>query len=121
MANDVFLGGLMHDIGKLVLGCNFPGQYKEVVRSFAEPEAAREKERALFGTTHAEVGGYLLWLWGLPKAVTDMVVRHHTASLETSGERDPAGVVHAADALVRQGAMPAPEDGIQTLPGEVIQ
>jgi putative nucleotidyltransferase with HDIG domain len=100
--DDVFLGGLMHDIGKLVLGSNFPCQYREVVECSQEPEAAREKERHLFNTTHAEVGGYLLWLWGLPKTVTEIVVRHHTAGPETTEVQDPAGVVSLADGLVRQ-------------------
>jgi putative nucleotidyltransferase with HDIG domain len=102
--DDVFLGGLMHDIGKLVLGSNFHVQYREVVKCFEEPEAAREKERELFKTTHAEVGAYLFWLWGLPKTVTEIVLRHHTAGPETAEVEDPAGVVNFADGLVRQEA-----------------
>ncbi|MGA3261317.1 MAG: response regulator [Bryobacteraceae bacterium] len=98
--DDVFLGGLMHDLGKLVLGSNFPRKYQEVVKHFEVPEAAREKERQFFKTTHAEVGGYLLWLWGLPKTVTEIVLRHHTAGPETTEVEDPAGVVSLADGLV---------------------
>jgi len=117
--DDVFLGGFMHDIGKLVLGCNFPGQYKEVVLCFEDPEATRKAERKIFGTTHAEVGGYLLWLWGLPKTVTDIVLRHHTAGPETAEVRDPAGVVSLADRLVREGPEHASDYGFEIPPGEV--
>jgi putative nucleotidyltransferase with HDIG domain len=115
VVDDVFLGGLMHDIGKLVLGCNFPGQYKEVVACFDSPEAARERELQLFGTTHAEVGGYLLWLWGISRKVTEIVVRHHTAGPETSEVEDPAGVVTLADSLVREASR-EPDIEIGNLP-----
>jgi len=100
--DDVFLGGLMHDIGKLVLGSNFRRQYREVAECFRDPETSREKERQIFNATHAEIGGYLLWLWGLPMTLTDIVVRHHTAGPETNEVQDPAGVVSLADELVRQ-------------------
>lgn len=107
-ANNVFLGGLMHDLGKLVLGCNFPREYKDVTACFQEPAVAREKERDLFGTTHAEVGGYLLWLWGIPRAVTEIVLRHHTAGQYVPEAPDAAAVVQLADTRIRQGARPAP-------------
>ena len=116
--DDVFLGGLMHDLGKLVLGCNFPRQYREVVRCFGDPEAIRKTEREIFGTTHAEVGGYLLWLWGLPRKVTEIVARHHTAGGEAAEVRDPAGVVSRADSLVREGKGRAQDGGFDVLPGE---
>lgn len=117
--DDVFLGGLLHDIGKVVLGCNLPRQYREVVRCFQDPEAAHAAERRIFGTTHAEVGGYLLWLWGFPRNVTEIVVRHHTAGPETGEVLDPAGVVSLADELARQGYEHAADCDLDFLPGEV--
>src|SRR5579883_2500600 len=59
VVGDVFVGGLLHDIGKLVLGSNYPREYQEVTACFDDSEALREVERRLFGTSHAEVGGYL--------------------------------------------------------------
>jgi HD-like signal output (HDOD) protein len=89
------------------------------VLCFEDPEATRKAERKIFGTTHAEVGGYLLWLWGLPKTVTDIVLRHHTAGPETAEVRDPAGVVSLADRLVREGPEHASDYGFEIPPGEV--
>jgi putative nucleotidyltransferase with HDIG domain len=100
--DDVYLGGLMHDIGKLVLGSNFPGEYREVVRCFGDSEALRETERRLFGTTHAEVGAYLLWLWGMPASVAGIVAQHHPA-IEDTGATEPAAIVHLADRIIRGG------------------
>jgi putative nucleotidyltransferase with HDIG domain len=100
--DDVYLGGLMHDIGKLVLGSNFPSQYREVVRYFGDAAALRETERRLFGTTHAEVGAYLLWLWGMPASVAGIVAQHHPAD-EDNGATEPAAIVHLADRMIRGG------------------
>jgi putative nucleotidyltransferase with HDIG domain len=74
--DDAFAGGLMHDIGKLVLGCNFPDRYREVMNE-QDPGSIREAETRIFGANHPAVGGYLLWLWGLPESVTEIVICHH--------------------------------------------
>jgi putative nucleotidyltransferase with HDIG domain len=103
---DIFLGGLMHDIGKLLLGSNFPAEYREVVRCFGDPEALRETESRLFGTTHAEVGAYLLWLWGVPASVAGIVAQHHLADSD-SAATNPAAIVQLADRMVREGESPS--------------
>jgi putative nucleotidyltransferase with HDIG domain len=100
---DVYLGGLMHDIGKLVLGSNFPAEYREVVNSFGDSEALREAERNLFETTHAEVGAYLLWLWGVPASIAGIVAQHHLTDPATTGALAPAAIVQLADRIVRGG------------------
>jgi len=100
--DDIYLGGLMHDVGKLVLGSNFPGEYREVVRYFGDSAAIRETEQRLFGTTHGEVGAYLLWLWGMPASVAGIVAQHHPAD-EDAGATEPAAIVHLADRIIRGG------------------
>ena len=39
---DIFLGGLMHDIGKLLLGSSFPSEYRQVVKCFGDSQAIRD-------------------------------------------------------------------------------
>src|SRR5208337_4041806 len=61
--DDCFAAGLLHDIGKLILATNFKTQYQQalnLVRSRNVPLGQAERE--VFGTTHAEVGAYLLSL-----------------------------------------------------------
>ena len=106
---DIYLGGLMHDIGKLVLGSNFPSEYRAVVRCFGDSEALRATERELFGATHAEVGAYLLWLWGVPASIAGIVAQHHPADPDHAGVVDPPSIVHLADRIVRGGES-APDD-----------
>jgi uncharacterized repeat protein (TIGR03803 family) len=53
-----------------------------------------------FGTTHAEVGAYLLWLWALPDPITEVVLRHHELPADLEGISSPTMAVHVADALI---------------------
>lgn len=99
--DDAFLGGTLHDIGKLVLACNCPVEYQEVERMAQEKSIrAWEAERAIFGTAHDEVGGYLLWLWGLPDAITEIVAGHHHLALDPTLTASPVLAVHLADELI---------------------
>lgn len=95
---DAFLGGLLHELGKLILACNYPEQYEEVIHATNQRHIpAREVELEVFGTTHAEVGAYLLWLWGLPDAVAEVVAHYQKPAVA----RAPGALiaVHVAHAL----------------------
>jgi HD-like signal output (HDOD) protein len=101
LLDDSFVAGLLHDTGKLVLASNFPGQYDGVL------EAARggilallAAEENTFGANHAEVGGYLLGLWGLPVPVVEAIALHHQPAQSLHCAFSPLTAVHAADALV---------------------
>lgn len=77
-ANAVPLVGVLHDIGRLVFATAEPNQF---VRALGLVEAEGvpliDAERQVFGATHAEIGAYLLSLWGLPTAVVEAVAWHH--------------------------------------------
>ena len=58
-----------------------------------------EIEREWTGTTHAELGAYLLGLWGLPLPVVDAVARHHAPSALQQETLDATGAVAVTEAL----------------------
>jgi putative nucleotidyltransferase with HDIG domain len=97
-----FVGGLLHDIGKLVLVTNYTEQYQEAMRrARASNIPIDQVESEMFGASHAEIGAYLLWLWGLPDPVAEILALHHHPSRDT--EVAPAvAAVHFANALVNQ-------------------
>jgi len=93
-----FIAGLVHDLGVLVLGTNFPAQYAEALRLNREEQAATwQAERAIFGATHGEVGGYLLGIWGLSDAVVDAVTHHHRPSAKPGSGFSVLAAVHVAN------------------------
>ncbi|GAB4362379.1 MAG: response regulator [Deltaproteobacteria bacterium] len=73
-----FVGGILHDVGKLILAVNLPQPYRAVrAVSGGEGVSLCEAERECFGATHAEVGAYLLGIWGIPREVVEAVGFHH--------------------------------------------
>jgi putative nucleotidyltransferase with HDIG domain len=73
-----FLGGLLHDVGKIALDRCFPEEYAPVVAAIAEGRVGLEVEMELLGLTHAEVGGLLAAQWNFPDDLVQVIRHHHT-------------------------------------------
>jgi len=98
--DDIFVAGLLHDVGQLVMIASHAGQYDRVLRAVAEGGRSLSRaEREIFGTSHAEVGSYLLWLWGLPDSVAEAVAFHHHPSRSKTNTFGPIAAVHIANVL----------------------
>jgi HD-like signal output (HDOD) protein len=103
MADDAFLAGIMHDVGKLVLINKDPEMYEGALTlARTEKLDIDPVEREVFGASHAEVGCYLLWLWGLPQAVTEAVAFHHRPAECPATGMSAVALVHIADALAHE-------------------
>ncbi|MCH8125723.1 HDOD domain-containing protein [candidate division KSB1 bacterium] len=99
-ADHALLGGLLHDCGKLVLAANLSDDYISTLELMnSENIGFTEAEQKVFGTTHAEVGGALLGIWGLPDPVVEAVTFHHTPELAPHSEFSPLMAVHVANCL----------------------
>jgi putative nucleotidyltransferase with HDIG domain len=99
-AAEAFTAALLHDIGKLVLAGSLSDDYGVVVdQADADHAAAWTVERDMLGATHADVGAYLLGLWGLPDPIVEAVAWHHRPSQCAAQAVCPLTAVHAADAI----------------------
>lgn len=97
---EAFMAGMLHDAGKIILAANMPGDYTEVrERAESEERTIHEVERDVLGATHAEVGAYLLGLWGLPDTIVEALAFHHSPRLSRCQDFTPLTVVHAVDSL----------------------
>ena len=106
--DEVYVGGVLADVGILVLASNFPEAYDRAAEVLlAEGNFLTTVEKEEFGVTHAEVGAYLLGLWGLPSTMLRTVSLHHSPSLLPDNAFGPEIAVYAADLLVgEQGGNP---------------
>ncbi len=100
MVEDTMLAGLLHDVGQLVLATNLPKEYGDAME-LAEKEAIPlfEAEMELLGASHADIGAYLLGLWGLPDPIVEAVAFHHEPSKCPHEEFSPLTAVHVANVL----------------------
>jgi HD-like signal output (HDOD) protein len=98
-AEQAFTSGILHDVGKLVLAVNLPADYSEAIRLAQSGLELPVAERQVFGANHADVGGYLIGLWGLPVPVVEAVALHHCPSRSTQPLFSPLTSVHAANVL----------------------
>ena len=95
-----FAAGLLHDVGKLILGMRLGASYWDLLDDAARHgQSAAAIEEATFGCHHATVGAWLLQIWQLPPALVQPVAMHH-APLTTEFGMDVTAVVAVADRLV---------------------
>jgi HD-like signal output (HDOD) protein len=97
--DETFAAGILHDVGKLVLAQNFPERYADVLKRAQAPGSRLwEMETECFGASHAELGAYLMGLWGLGEEVVDPIAHHHRPPATRS--RGPVtALVYAGNAL----------------------
>lgn len=108
--DQAFTAGLLHDIGKLILAAGCPEQYREVLIDACDNgDGVFQAEEKAFRSSHADVGGYLLGLWGLPTPLVEAVVLHHTPSASGGTGFSPLTAVHVANVLARGHLPPGSE------------
>ena len=97
MVEESFTAGLLHDIGKVVLLAEMPREYHQILA--VNPCEGKNLERERLGCTHAEVGAYLMSVWGLPFPLVHAVAFHHNPSETAETHFSSLTAVHAADAI----------------------
>ncbi|HYV30055.1 MAG TPA: response regulator [Candidatus Binatia bacterium] len=98
--DEAFISGLLHDVGKLVLAANHPTQLEEAIRQARQNNLALwEQEYRMYGASHAELGGYLLGIWGLPSGVVEAVAFHHRPGQARRQTFCALTAVHAANTV----------------------
>jgi len=96
----VFIAGMMHDVGKLLLFSTLRDTYLQVVSMAREQGISLyQAEHNVLNSDHGDVGSYLMGLWGLPGDVVEAIAFHHRLEDYPEPSLSAAVVVHAADVI----------------------
>lgn len=106
-ADDAFMAGMLHDIGHLILAMELPEMLsRSVALADRESLPIYLAEQQLMGVSHAEIGGYLLGLWGLPHPIIEAVANHHLPGRVPQRGFDVLAALYVADHLVHEATEP---------------
>ena len=104
----LFLVGLLHDLGKIILLAYFRDEFEAVAGGPVEAEQAEdekaqgrplERERRILGIDHGSVGAMVLDRWRLPDAIRKPVAAHHSPGTPGDVDRNDLALLRVADAL----------------------
>ena len=94
----LFVSGLLHDIGRLVLYKYYPEQAKIIlIRAESSKELLHQEEKKGIGCTHTDIGRDLLKKWKIPFSIENNLFYHHNPS--GANNQAHATIVHLADII----------------------
>jgi HD-like signal output (HDOD) protein/CheY-like chemotaxis protein len=97
------VAALLHDIGTLLLASKMPETYRATLDHAREYNCRRfEAEEELLGASHAEIGAYLLGLWGIPNLAIEAIAHHHRPDRISHSGLDCSIAVYVADLLAHE-------------------
>lgn len=101
--DQAYTAGLLHDVGMLVFAANVLKRYDATLTmAYEQGIPLWEVERQEFGATHADVGAYLLGLWGLSDPIIEAVAFHHRPAECVGATFSPLTAVHVANVLQQE-------------------
>jgi len=104
------IAALLQDAGILALASAMPDQFTLVLDEIEQKHCSQvEAEEAIFGTSHAEIGAYLLGLWGIHSTAVEAIAHHHHPTRIRHVGMDCSLAVYLSD-LIAHG-IDGPPDG----------
>jgi putative nucleotidyltransferase with HDIG domain len=96
LSSKVFLAGLLHDIGKLLMIQSGDRAYAELVVREMVPSSVHFKELSLWGFDHGMLGAHVLRTWNIPAPIPQLISWHHQPK---GGRCGATGLAQALDLL----------------------
>ena len=100
-SEDVFVMGLLHDVGKVVLDQYFSDEFKQIIHQVHEKNILIiDAEKEVLGLNHTLIGACVAEGWNLPQPIVQSIRYHHTPSSAKEMPKESA-MVHIGDVLAR--------------------
>ena len=99
-ADEAFISGFVHDVGKIVLHMSNPKNYEKVINLVNEGNDILNVEKKYFDSDHVRTGSLLAKRWQLPILLANIISYHHSPSL--SSIPIPCNLVCFVDKLVQE-------------------
>ncbi len=94
----LFVSGLLHDIGKLITFKYYPEHAREAINlAISSDKTVYETEKKVIGLNHTQIGRHLIRKWRLPAELEANIVFHHTPS--RSPDPIKSGIIQLADII----------------------
>jgi putative nucleotidyltransferase with HDIG domain len=120
VVEEAFTAGLLHDVGKLVMGSFVEADFSRIDELISEKGISfAAAEREVLGINHAEIGAYILESWALPEDLVDVVRWHHEPELAGEGNI-LVDAVHVADALCLMIGIGTGREGLKYEPAPAV-
>lgn len=101
----LFIGGLLHDIGSLILYHRLPEISRNLILAAnGDEEVLHEAERQELGFSHADLGALLLASWHIPITLQDAIRWHHCPG-EATIARLEAAILHVSNVLANRSGI----------------
>ncbi|OGI12031.1 MAG: hypothetical protein A2Y40_07855 [Candidatus Margulisbacteria bacterium GWF2_35_9] len=99
---EVYLMGLLHDIGKLIINTHTTNELEDVWTYYKTHKDIKffQAEKAVFGFDHADIGGEAARGWNLPNELCNAIGYHHTPH-SAPGDNRCAFIIHLADGIAK--------------------
>jgi HD-like signal output (HDOD) protein len=105
--DSVLIAGMLQDVGQLIFAARAAQRFSIALAASSRGKAPLyEAERELFGSTHAEIGAYLLGLWGLPPKIVQTVA-NHLEPVDGARVFDAAAALYVSNLLSQNPDVPA--------------
>lgn len=113
IADIVFTGGIIHDVGKTILALFVQNTFKDILAMVvAKKITFQSAEREIMGFDHQEIGETILAKWKFPKVLKAAVRYHHEPHLAPEPFRPLVSIIHVANTLCLMAGVGIGSDGL---------
>lgn len=117
----LFVSGLLHDIGKMIMSLLLPRETESLYRVNVNPNLNIENpEQQIFGFTHGHLAHELLASWHFPESISQPILHHHDLKSEDEFKTDTA-VLHVANVIANNIQAPISQDDDTILKVEALK